>query len=361
MQKINGYVAMVKKIFEKLKDFFINNKFCVKITELIANKVLLINQKLQLLRSIAHGILALISIVCLVVFGNEVLDKITSDSINNGQSLMVNIITNELFVGNLYKQNNDVEVEEKKEVVLDNIESESNISLRKTMNFDKNDNRGRISIIITDLGLSASQTEETISKIPTFIGLSFSPYAPDIQTWTNNAHNMGFEVFLNLPLQPAEHLFDDPGPYSLLSHLSQEQNIKILDKLSSISDKIVGFITKSTEIFSSDQVAMRSVISYMKEKQMILCYANMRNFSTISNLCRESQADCLLAEFILDEELDVDEFKKSLYKAQVEASNSGKVIIYVNSYPQNIEALKLWIQSQDTEKYVFVTPSSLLR
>ena len=92
--------------------------------------------------------------------------------------------------------------------------------------FNMADQRPRIAVVLSGLGLSDSATEAAINKLPAAVTLSFSPYARDLERWIALARARGHEVMLDLPMEPASFPAEDPGPQGLLTHLTVEDNLE---------------------------------------------------------------------------------------------------------------------------------------
>jgi polysaccharide deacetylase 2 family uncharacterized protein YibQ len=329
-----------------------------------------VEKYLKIIRLWIHGTLAFSGIAACLIMGYFSIETSTVQSIHDGNSLMLNLITQEIFVGSLYKNPTALQKDgvESPPEPFSNLklepESESPSFTRRNFRatakqIGAQDNRYKIAVVITELGLNNRQTEEVL-KLPSDINLAFSPYSPDLTKWADKALAQHFEVFLHLPMQPAEYMFDDPGPYSLLSKASVEQNTQRLEQLIALSHKFVGFITKSTEIFSTNQMNMRPILKLLQENDLMLLYSNVRNFGVMGHMCKEMKAECLFTEFIIDEEVESDNIYRALRKAEVDAKKNGAAIVYINSYPHTLETFKRWVDGLDIEQYILVPASALL-
>ena len=90
--------------------------------------------------------------------------------------------------------------------------------------FDTSDQRPRVAIVISGLGRSAAATEAAIQGLPGAVTLAFLPYGQNLQHLINLARAAGHEILLNLPMEPIDYPINDPGPNTLLTALSIEQN-----------------------------------------------------------------------------------------------------------------------------------------
>ncbi|WP_376093420.1 divergent polysaccharide deacetylase family protein [Roseomonas sp. CCTCC AB2023176] len=90
--------------------------------------------------------------------------------------------------------------------------------------FDRSDTRPRIALVVGNLGLSASLSEEAIRRLPPATTLAFSPYAFRPGSLLEQARARGMEVLTALPLEPAGYPLNDPGERGLLTGAMPAEN-----------------------------------------------------------------------------------------------------------------------------------------
>ncbi|MFH5925909.1 divergent polysaccharide deacetylase family protein [Roseomonas xinghualingensis] len=103
--------------------------------------------------------------------------------------------------------------------------------------FDRSETRPKVSLVVGNLGLSLSLSEEAIRRLPPATGLAFSPYAPWPDPLLERARARGMEVLSALPLEPANYPLNDPGDRALLTSLSPAENA---DRLAWVLTRIAG-------------------------------------------------------------------------------------------------------------------------
>lgn len=103
--------------------------------------------------------------------------------------------------------------------------------------FDRSDPRPRVALVVGNLGLSASLSEEAIRRLPPATGLAFSPYASRPDPLLERARLRGMEVLSALPLEPANYPANDPGERALLTTLAPSENG---DRLAWVMSRVTG-------------------------------------------------------------------------------------------------------------------------
>lgn len=89
----------------------------------------------------------------------------------------------------------------------------------------------KVAMVIGGLGLNARITQRAIDELPAEITLSFVPYAENLQGWINKARAAGHEVLIEIPMEPMDYPDNDPGPHTLLSTASADENQRRLEFL----------------------------------------------------------------------------------------------------------------------------------
>ena len=97
----------------------------------------------------------------------------------------------------------------------------------------------RIAIIVSGLGVSDSATADAIAKLPGAVTLGFMPYGSDVAALAGRARARGHEVLLQVPMEPFDYPDNDPGPQTLLTSLTPQQN---LDRLYWLMSRFQGYV-----------------------------------------------------------------------------------------------------------------------
>lgn len=310
--------------------------------------------------------IAIVTALTCSIWGYVTLHKFNRDGIANAiqsnQAVMVNVQTDEIFVGSVYKAQDVAEAEPALDVQDPFVAASKgggDNPLDYRINIPDESKRSKISIIVTGLGLSKEMTIGALN-LPTSLTLGFSPYAADVSDWVNQAVAKGFETFMQLPMQPTDYQVNDPGPYAMLHNLSYGENLSRLDDLISKSNKIVGFYSPTNDTFSSSRADITPILNHLRQKDYMLLYGNNSNMPTMSGLCDASSLECIYSFGRLDDELSEDKIKKKLLLLEAEAAKNGSAVAYINPYPVSINAVKKWMDEINPKQLSIVPASNLL-
>jgi polysaccharide deacetylase 2 family uncharacterized protein YibQ len=106
--------------------------------------------------------------------------------------------------------------------------------------FDRRDTRPRIGIVVADIGLNATHTEEAIRRLPPAVALALSPYAARPGQAADRARERGMETLISIPMEPAGYPQNNPGDQALLTGRSMTENMDRLDWVLSRAQGYVG-------------------------------------------------------------------------------------------------------------------------
>lgn len=105
--------------------------------------------------------------------------------------------------------------------------------------FDRRDTRPRIGIVVADIALNATHTEEAIRRLPPAVALALSPYAARPGQAAERARERGMETLISLPLEPAGYPLNNPGAQALLTGRSMAEN---MDRLDWVLSRVQGYV-----------------------------------------------------------------------------------------------------------------------
>ena len=118
----------------------------------------------------------------------------------------------------------------------------------------------RIAIVIEGLGVGANGTSEALAKLPPGVTFAFAPYGTDLERWVARARGEGHEVLLQVGMEPFDYPDNDPGPQTLLTSASAEQNIDRLHWFMSRFQGYVGVTSLMGARFTANDQAFAPVL-----------------------------------------------------------------------------------------------------
>ena len=124
----------------------------------------------------------------------------------------------------------------------------------------------KIALVVGGLGLNARITQRAIDELPAEVTLSFVPYADNLQGWINKARASGHEVLIEVPMEPFDYPENDPGPHTLLSTATADENQRRLEFLLSRATGYFGVTNYLGGKFAGSGDATSDVMRLLKSR-----------------------------------------------------------------------------------------------
>jgi polysaccharide deacetylase 2 family uncharacterized protein YibQ len=225
--------------------------------------------------------------------------------------------------------------------------------------FNHDDPRPRIALIVVDLGITQNITTQAITQFPPDVALAFHSIAPNIDTWLERAHKAGHENLLAIPMEPPLYPQNDPGPETLLTVLSPAENAQRLQHGLKHTRYALGVIPSQGEKFITDSKALAPVLSTIKENGLIFIDTTRSAKSTSDNLARLARLPYIQIKHIIDVTQPQKTVQDSFSALEQDAKKNGQAIAMILPYPAAISQTKKWLGSFG-EKNLLLAPISAL-
>jgi hypothetical protein len=213
--------------------------------------------------------------------------------------------------------------------------------------FDSRDDRPRLVVIVTGLGLGAAATEDAVQRLPAPVTLAFSPYAKDGENWARTARRAGHEILLSLPLEPADFPFDDPGPYALLTSLTSQENLDRLEFLLSRFTGYVGVIGIMGSKFNRKDDSVRPVLLALRDRGLMYVEGTDTEESVAPMVASEIGVPRVLADLSLDDVPSKAAIDSQLARLEDIAGERAVAVGLARPYPVTLERLAAWAATLD--------------
>ncbi len=224
--------------------------------------------------------------------------------------------------------------------------------------FNDADERPRVAVVLSGLGLSDSATQAAIDNLPAAITLSFSPYARGLERWIALARARGHEVMLDLPMEPTSFPNDDPGPQALLTSLSAEDNLDRLDWVLSRGSAYVGVAGSMGSRFTASLQQMEPVLKELKSRGLIFLDNRTTDRSVVPAIALEIGLRSAFNNRAIDER-QASRVAIDARLAQIEriALSEGFAVAMAQPYPVTLDRLAEW-STELTARGIVIAPIS---
>ncbi len=215
----------------------------------------------------------------------------------------------------------------------------------------------RIAIVIGGMGLSTTATETAIDALPGEVTLAFAPYGAEVDRLANRARQSGHELALQIPLEPYDYPDNDPGPHTLLTGLSTDQNRDRLHWIMSRFTGYVGVLNYMGARFTASDESLRPILGELRDRGLIYLDDGTSPRSIAGNISAEVGLPFAQANLVIDAVPSQKEIESQLSKLVEIAKMRGIAIGVGSGLPITIHAIDEWAQQLKSEGVVLVPAS----
>ena len=219
----------------------------------------------------------------------------------------------------------------------------------------------RIAIVVGGLGISANGTSEATNKLREEITLAFAPYGVDLNRVVARARTLGHEVLLQVPMEPFDYPDNDPGPQTLLTSLSADQNIDRLHWFLSRFPGFIGVVNYMGGRFTSSESALAPVLREVTKRGLLYIDDGTSQRSVSREIAGGMGSAFARADVVLDASPAPTEIDAALRTLERAASERGSAIGFATAMPASIEEIAKWARDVESRGFLLVPLSALVR
>jgi polysaccharide deacetylase 2 family uncharacterized protein YibQ len=226
--------------------------------------------------------------------------------------------------------------------------------------YDRNDPRPKVALIMTGLGLSATVTQAAVDQLPGGITFSFTPYGSTLQGAVSTSRANGHEVLLEVPLEPYDYPDNDPGQNTLLTGKPAADNPARLNWIMSRATGYAGVLNVQGSKFlaSVDDV---EVLLRSTKKRGIYFVDNGQSDQSLSRMAAEAVgAPFAKADQQVDREPTAAAIERELALLESAAVQKGGAIGIASAYPVSVDRIRAWAAGLEQRGVALVPVSALV-
>jgi len=220
--------------------------------------------------------------------------------------------------------------------------------------------RPRMAIVLSNLGLNESLTAKAAELLPPSITFAFNPYAPNLRAQIENARMQGHEVLLQLPMEPFDYPVNDPGPNTLLTSLTEQENLRRLDWSLARVPGYVGFTNLMGAKFTSSPEHMRFLAQHLKQRGLMFVDARTAPRSVGARQMQEAGGVYAIGNRWIDQQPSGPVIESRLDELERLARGSGIAIGFAQPYPITIDRLVNWSKTLGGKSFALAPVSALV-
>lgn len=219
--------------------------------------------------------------------------------------------------------------------------------------------RPRIAILLTGMGISASGTADAFT-LPPSASFALAPYAVDVARLAERARDEGHEVLLQAPMEPFDYPDNDPGPQTLLTSLTPEQNIDRLHWLMSRIQGYVGIVSFMGARFLAAEPSLAPVINETAKRGLMFVDAGASTRSVAGQLATARNMPFVKADMVIDAVPTPVEIERALARLEIAAREGGTAVGIASAQPGTVARIAEWMAKVESRGFVLVPISMVV-
>jgi len=212
----------------------------------------------------------------------------------------------------------------------------------------------RIAIIVGGLGISATGTADALAKLPTPVTLGFAPYGADLDRLAERARAENHEVLLQTPMEPFDYPDNDPGPQTLLTSLTPDQNIDRLHWQMSRFQGYVGIVSYMGARFTASEQSLAPVLRETAKRGLIYVDDGASPRSVASQFAGSHNLPFAKADVVIDAVPTPVEIDRALARLEMAARDHGTAVGLANALPGTVTRIAEWAKKVEARGFVLV-------
>jgi polysaccharide deacetylase 2 family uncharacterized protein YibQ len=211
-----------------------------------------------------------------------------------------------------------------------------------------------VSIVIGGLGVGAAKTTDAIMKLPPAVTLAFTPYGSDPEKLAERARAQRHEILLQIPMEPYDYPDNDPGPQTLLTSLTPDQN---LDRLYWHLSRLQGYAGIANFMgarFVATDAAMAPIIREAAKRGLGFFDDGAAPRSVAAVLAGTQVMPFAKADVTIDAVPTAGEIDRTLAKLESLARERGFAVGTASALPISIDRIAAWVKTLDARGIMLV-------
>jgi polysaccharide deacetylase 2 family uncharacterized protein YibQ len=217
-----------------------------------------------------------------------------------------------------------------------------------------------VAIVVGGLGVGAAKTTDAIMKLPPAVTLAFTPYGADPAKLAERARAQRHEILLQVPMEPFDYPDNDPGPQTLLTTLTAEQNLDRLHWHLSRFQGYAGIANFMGARFTATDAVMQPIIREASKRGLGYLDDGSTPRSAAPALTAAQSMPFAKADFTIDAVPTSAEIDRTLVKLETLAKERGLAVGFASALPISIERIAAWAKTLDRNGIMLVPLTTVM-
>jgi polysaccharide deacetylase 2 family uncharacterized protein YibQ len=224
---------------------------------------------------------------------------------------------------------------------------------------DRRDERARLVIIVSGIGLSRSPSEAAIERLPGAVVLAIDTYASRPDDWARAARRSGHEILASIPLEGAGLPYNDDGPRALRAGVSADENAQRLHSVLGSLTGYVGVLAVGGTLFGQDVASLQSVLDGLQARGLLLVDATGSRETPHIRISGPLGPPPIRVDLSIEDSPGAAAIDRQLAILEAIARERSVGIALARPYPKTLERLRAWMSALDERRFVLAPVSAV--
>lgn len=207
---------------------------------------------------------------------------------------------------------------------------------------------GKITLIMTDLGLAKQTDDRAINDMPAAVGLAFSPYGKYSKESSSAARKDGHKVIALVPMEPANYPKEDPGTLALLGRNSTEQNQRNLTRIFGNVPNADGAMNFMGSRYLAAENNTDLVIKTLQSRKMVFVDTPSGGKSMAKPVARARGAEVISVDIFIDDSASESDIRAQLGELERISRQRGVAVGVIHPFPLTFALLDNWLPTLES-------------
>ncbi|GIU66813.1 divergent polysaccharide deacetylase family protein [Candidatus Phycosocius spiralis] len=216
----------------------------------------------------------------------------------------------------------------------------------------------KVALVVGGLGLNARITQRAIDDLPSEVTLSFVASASNLQGWIDRARAKGHEVLIEIPMEPFDYPDNDPGPNTLLTTASADENQR---KLTYLLSRAAGYYGVTHYLGAKFATATDPTTKFMRElKSRGIAFIGDGSSAQLGVAATAAGLRTVQADRLIDQRPSSEDIAAQLGALEAMAAQKKSALGFGVAYSVTIDQIGRWAKDLPRRGLILAPASALI-
>lgn len=222
---------------------------------------------------------------------------------------------------------------------------------------EEDDERARIALIVTGVGLNTARSEKALNALPSTMSIAISPYGRTPQRWADLGLDQERDILIMVPMEPNSFPTVDPGPDTLMRDAPAIQTLQRFHTVLSKAQGYIGIINDTGSRFTANQLSVAPLLDDIAARGLMVVDARASAYSVLAPQAKKRGIPVAVNTRFIDSSLAPNDIDRQLRDLERTASTVGSAVGILRDFPITLERVLAWEKALNKEEFV-LTPIS---